>query len=96
MANRPKQGPRITYEIVQGLTDLTIDAIHQAGARPKPGVKRQHLDLSSLESIVLWVAAHGHVDLRRKICGYAAQSLLDDGVLQGAPKKPRSSSSDRQ
>jgi hypothetical protein len=90
MAAPQKRGVRITYEVVHGLTDLSVNAVHQAGARPKPGKgPRQHLDICSLESVVLWVARHGNIPLRMKICGFAAQSLLDDGVLDGARSMPR-------
>ncbi len=63
-------GPPLTYELVHKLTDLSINSLHQAGGKPKPG--RQRLDLQSLESVVLWVAAHGKPELRMKICGHAA------------------------
>jgi len=84
-------GPPLTYEMVQKLTDLSINSLHQAGGKPKPG--RHRLDLQSLESVVLWVAAHGKPELRMKICGHAAGALLDEGILRGATKKTRSGKS---
>ena len=82
-------GPPLTYELIRKLTDLSENALHQAGGKPKPG--RQPLDLRSLESVVLWVAGHGKRKLRIKMCGLAAQALLDEGVTpgttHGAPRR---------
>lgn len=85
MPRPPLEGLTITYERVQALTNLPINTLHKAGAGGA-GEYRQKLDLNSLESVVLWLACHGTVDLRKKICAYAAQSLLDSGALPGVPR----------
>ena len=82
-------GQQLTYEAIHKLTDLSINALHQAGGKPKPD--RQPLDLQSLESVVLWLAGHGKRELRIKMCGLAAQALLDEdvtpGTTHGAPHR---------
>ena len=82
-------GPPLTYESIQKLTDLNINTLHQAGGKPKPG--RQRLDIQSLESVVLWLAAHGKRKLRIQLCGLSAQALLDGevtpGTTHGAPRR---------
>ena len=83
----------VTYKDIASLTDVTLNAVYQAATPAKNGKSRQLLDLESLESVVLWLAAHGKTDLRRRICAYSAQALLDEGALSGAPKKRRRSSS---
>jgi hypothetical protein len=89
MAPPFKNGLTITYELIHDLTDVEMNTVYQAGAKPKAdNDQRQRLDINSLESVILWVAAHGKTSLRLKICGYSAQSLVEDGVLHGAPKKP--------
>jgi hypothetical protein len=86
-----KPGLTITYEEVHRLTDLSLNALHQAGGRAQPG--RQPLDLNSLESVVLWLAGHARQDLRVKICALSAQALLGGtlgaGDRGGAPRRPR-------
>jgi hypothetical protein len=88
MGRNPLTGPVITYELIQSLTDLSMNALHQAGGQ-KVKPHRQRLDLGSLESVVLWLAGHGKRELRIKMCGLAAQALLGDGDQCGAPKKVR-------
>ena len=86
MPRPPLEGLTITYEKVQALTDLPLNTLHKAGAGRAAGEYRQKLNLDSLESVVLWLACHGTVSLRKRICAHAAQSLLDSGALPGVPR----------
>jgi hypothetical protein len=89
MPRKPTAGCLVTYESVHHLTDLSMNALYQAATPPKAPRKRHELDINSLESVVLWLAAHARTDIRKRICGLAAQSLLDDGELKGAPHRGR-------
>ena len=87
------------YEAIQALTNLPRNRIYKAsGASVKD---RQKLDITDLESVIIWLAAHGKPELRRAICGYAAQALIDDGIMPariGASTrrtKPAAKSADR-
>ena len=83
MPRHPTAGVIVTYACVHDLTDTTLNFVYQSATRAKPPHKRQFLDIHSLESVVLWLASHGRTDLRRRILGLAAQSMLDDGTLPG-------------
>ena len=88
MPPQPVPGVTITYETVQKLTNLPFNTLYQAaGKSAKPG--RQRLDINDLRSIVLYLAGHGQPELRRQMCGLAAQSLIDSPgkPLHGAPKR---------
>ncbi len=81
-----KQGVIVTSEVIAELTGGSLNAVHQA-TRRVPSRKRQKLDINSLESVVLWIAAHGRRELRQKIAALAAQSFISPAA--GAPKKSR-------
>jgi hypothetical protein len=82
----PRKGVLVSYEVVQALTDLPINTLHQAATTPPPGRKRMHLNIESLESVVIWLSAHGSRQLRQKMLAYSAGSLLDEGALPGVPR----------
>jgi hypothetical protein len=73
----------VTFQSIQKLTDVTLNCLHQASGKVKPG--RQHLDIENLESIILWVAAHGKIKLRQQITALAAPAFLERTL---AKKKP--------
>jgi len=83
----PQQGAHVTFDAIADLCDVSANTMYQASRRPGSGPgqrKRQPLVIDDLESVILWVAAHGRVPLRRKIAAYAAPSLLEPGD-PGAP-----------
>ena len=53
MAGRPQRVGEVTYADIAALTDVTLNAVHQAATPQRSGI-RQHLDIDNLESIVLW------------------------------------------
>jgi len=80
-------GQIITYEAIQKLTDLSLNALHQAGGKPKP--VRHPLDIQSLESVILWLARHGKRELRVQMVGLAAEALIDGDLAPGSSGTPR-------
>lgn len=88
MANRKKQGPVITYELLADLTGLSLNAVQQCGA-PHPAKRRHNLDITSLESVCLWLAAHGNDEFRTQLCGLAAQVLVKDATIRGGVRHRR-------
>lgn len=87
MPRAPRIGCTITYELLQPLTDLPRNTIYQAAARSAVSVKRMGLDITNIESVILWVAAHGRIDLRRRIAALAAPAWNDSP--RSAPVKKR-------
>jgi len=88
MCALPLQGHVVTFDSIAELCDVSENALYQASRRPGSGPgrkKRQPLMIDDLESVVLYIAAHGRVPLRRKIVAYAASSLLETGDA-GAPR----------
>lgn len=83
MPRRPSVGCVLTYGCIHDLCDCSVNFLYQSATAPTPPRKRQALDINSLESVVLWLAGHARTDLRRRILGLAAQSMLDDGTLTG-------------
>jgi hypothetical protein len=76
--------------MIADLCGCVPNAVYQCAGEKKG---RQHLDIDSLESVVLFVTAHGRPALRREIAGFAAQVLVDEGrsgALHARGGKPRS------
>jgi hypothetical protein len=81
MSRHPKEGARITYELITALTDNTVNTVHVAATVPKNPTtrqRRQTLDIDSLESVILYVAKHGKKRLRQRIAAKAAPAWDDD------------------
>lgn len=90
---RPVSSAALTYQDVLGLTDYpSMDAIYQAARGP--GKKNRHsFTLNDLESIVLFLAAHGKPELRKKICGYSAAVYAEEDASLRRRKRSVSSKS---
>ena len=53
-----------TYEDLFKLTPVKKNAVYQAATRGR-------LNLNDLESVVVWLARHGHNELKQRIVAYA-------------------------
>ena len=76
--------PALSYELVHKLTDLDLMSVKSLGGKPKHG--RQHLNIFSLESVVLWLASHGTDELRKEMLWRAA-GVLDPKGRSGRTTK---------
>lgn len=90
MGRKELTGLTITYAEIAKLTDSTLNAVHQAAAKSRASCPtRQMLNIGDLESVVLWVAGHGKVELRQRIAAAAAPAWSDTPEYSRTAKRVR-------